>query len=414
METILSPDFASIRMEDYAYELPADRIANFPLEERDAARLLVWQQGQISHRVFRQLPELLTGQETMFFNNTKVLPARLYFRRETGAVIEVFLLHPLSPSLIISETMIAGAPVVWQCAIGNLKRWKDQEQLVTEMHINGQPLLFSAELADREKQQVRFSWNRPELRFVDLVMQAGETPLPPYIRREATEQDRHTYQTVYGKKEGAVAAPTAGLHFTDRVLANLDAKGVNRQELTLHVSAGTFKPIKVSHIPDHDMHEEQMIVSQANLRALLEAKKVVAVGTTSMRTVESLYWFGVRLLAGAPPEEFIVGKLEPYRYTNAQLPTRKQAFEAVLGFMQRLGKEEMVGETSIFIFPGYTFRVCDALVTNFHMPSTTLILLIAAFIGEDWRSVYQTALAEGYRFLSYGDSSLLFNPSAIS
>ncbi|MEH0155576.1 S-adenosylmethionine:tRNA ribosyltransferase-isomerase [Limibacter armeniacum] len=394
-----------IRLEDYFFELPTERIAKFPKEKRDESKLLYYQNGNIEHRIFKEVTDILTPDHQLFFNNTKVLPARLFFKKETGALIEIFLFNPVLPSADITSAMVAESGAVWSCTIGNLKRWKDTP-LVTELDVDGIPTIFTATLVDREKKLVKFEWNKPQFKFVDIVSAAGETPLPPYLKREATVEDRSTYQTVYSKKEGAVAAPTAGLHFTEEVIDTLKQKGVKTNELTLHVSAGTFKPISVDNVVEHDMHNEQVIVTKENLEALIESEKVAAVGTTSMRTLESLYWFGVRLMKDKDAK-FDIQKLEPYQQEGV-LPTRKESFTTILNIMNEKGLDELNGETSIFIMPGYQFKVVDTLITNFHLPSTTLVLLIAAFVGEDWRKIYNQALDNDYRFLSYGDSSILF------
>lgn len=400
------PDLPSIDIQDYNYELPEERIAKYPLPERDASKLLVWRQGEVSHRQFRQLPELLTGDEVLFFNNTKVIPARLFFRKEAGTLLETFLLSPVNPPLV-EQAMQATGTTTWSCAIGNLRRWKDGLVLHRTLKIEGREVFLQAHLADRRQQLVRYEWSEPHLPFVKIIEAAGVVPIPPYLNRQAEEADRNTYQTVYSKREGAVAAPTAGLHFTARVLdACLDA-GVRMEELTLHVSAGTFKPVTADNAVDHDMHVEQVAVSLKNVEALTAGRKIIAVGTTSMRTLESLYWFGVRLLSD-PDASFSIGQYEPYQ-SHGHLPDLATAAKLVLDYMTRNGITELHGHTQIYIVPGYRFRVCDALITNFHQPCSTLLLLVSAFVGGDaWRDIYRAALDNGYRFLSYGDSSMLW------
>ncbi|WP_044200901.1 S-adenosylmethionine:tRNA ribosyltransferase-isomerase [Flammeovirga sp. OC4] len=395
-----------IDLAEYQYELPTERIAKHPHSPRDESKLMLYKGGNIEHKIFKDIVNEFDDSYTLFFNNTKVLPARLYFKKETGAQIEVFLLNPVAPTKDISAAMLAESGTVWECAIGNFKRWKDQK-LEAAVEVEGKIEKLTVSHEDRTKRYVKFEWENADLKFVDIISAAGNTPLPPYIKREATEEDKDTYQTVYSKNEGAVAAPTAGLHFTEAVLKQLADKGVREEEVTLHVSAGTFKPISSDIVTDHDMHNEQIIVTKENIKALIHAKKVACVGTTSMRTLESTYWYGVRVLEDKNAS-FDVKKLEPYEKANQDLPSRKEAFQAVLDLMEERGVDTLSGETSIFIMPGYDFKVIDALVTNFHLPSTTLVLLIAAFIGEDWRKVYNAALDNDYRFLSYGDSSLLF------
>jgi S-adenosylmethionine:tRNA ribosyltransferase-isomerase len=396
-----------IPINEYRYNLPDERIARYPLAERDSAKLLLWQQGQIAHHQFRDLQHLLSGQETLFFNNTKVIPARMYFRKATGALIEVFLLSPTLPALV-EQAMRTRSEVHYECAIGNLKAWKEGTVLTRELHHGDQLFTLQLELLDRATMLVRFSWDDTGIAFAQIIEMAGEAPLPPYLQRAAEDSDKTRYQTVYSKKEGAVAAPTAGLHFTPELLTDLKQKGIHTEELTLHVSAGTFRPVKTENALDHDMHTEQVIVRRSNVEALLLNRPVVAVGTTSMRTLESIYWYGVLLLEQADAE-FEIDQYLPARYQNKPLPTLQEAAMAVLERLERNGQQELYGNTQIYIFPGYQFRVCDALITNFHQPGSTLMLLVAAFTGGDaWKTIYQTALEQDYRFLSFGDSSLLY------
>lgn len=398
-----------IDLSRYTYHLPHERIAQRPLDKRDSSKLLHYQNGRIAHHYFTDIVDLLDAEYTLFFNNTKVIPARLLFEKETGAVIEIFLLHPIAPTAVVSEAMLSTGSCVWQCVVGNLKRWKNEQNLSRTIIINGQKIEIKASIEDREALHIRLEWNTA-IPFVDIVEQLGVMPLPPYIKRKAEQDDSHTYQTVYSKAAGAVAAPTAGLHFTIEILEKLRQKGVQTNELTLHVGAGTFQPIKTenrSDVSKHTMHCEQIVINQNNLRALLQTSKVAAVGTTSMRTLESLYWYGVQVLL-QNNTTFFIEKLAPYQYENQELPSLKESCQAVLDFMERTNQIELIGETEIFILPTYEFKVCDVLITNFHMPETTLILLVAAFVGEDWKKIYESALANDYRFLSYGDSSILF------
>lgn len=400
------PPLSSIDMQDFNYGLPDGRIAKYPLAERDASKLLVWEQGEISHQQFRQVPDLLEGDKVLFFNNTKVIPARLFFRKEGGSLIETFLLSPLAPPSV-EQAMQATGSAAWSCAVGNLKRWKDELVLSRSLQIDGQEVTLKAHLENRKKQVVRYEWSEPQLPFVRIIEAAGIMPIPPYLNRQAEETDRTTYQTVYSKRQGAVAAPTAGLHFTPAVLDALSQRGTRREELTLHVSAGTFKPVTADNAVEHEMHVEQVAVSRKNVEALTTGRPVVAVGTTSMRTLESLYWFGVRLRTDPKPK-FNIGQYEPYRH-HGDLPDLTTAAQLILDFMDKNDLTELHGNTQIFIVPGYRFRVCDALITNFHQPSSTLLLLVSAFVGGDaWREIYDAALQNDYRFLSYGDSSLLW------
>ncbi len=395
-----------INLCDYQYHLPEERIARYGLPQRDQARLLVYHRGRIDHHRFSQLPHILPASATLFFNNTKVISARLYFQRKTGALIEIFLLNPATAGTSIYDTLSAKGRVTYQCTIGNLKKWKDGEILQTQLTVKGHNLILQARLADRSARVVEFSWDKREITFGDILDHTGHTPLPPYLKRPDEPQDKERYQTVYSKEPGAVAAPTAGLHFTETTLQALRNRGITMQELTLHVSAGTFQPIKVDDVSKHPMHREEVIISKDNIRALMEAPYPVAVGTTAMRTLESLYWYGV-LLHHKPGSRFHITKDLPYRLQEDNLPDLQQVCRLVLEEMQRQKVDKIQGTTEIFIYPGYQFQVCRGLVTNFHLPGSTLILLVAAFVGEDWRLIYESALQEGYRFLSFGDSSLL-------
>lgn len=400
-------DSPQIDLRDYEYTLPDERIAKFPLEKRDSSQVLHYQKGEIRHFHFYDIPELLPVDTLLVYNDTKVIPARLIFQRETGAKIEIFLLAPIAPTTVIPEIMLAKHPVTWETMIGNAKKWKDGEVLRGKVNVAGREVVLSAKLLDREMRQVEFSWNDTEVAFVDLVESSGEIPLPPYLNRKPEAEDRDRYQTVYSKKEGAVAAPTAGLHFTAAVFEQLRKKGVSEAQVTLHVSAGTFQSIKVDNVLEHPMHSEQIQITRATVESLLKNQgKTVAVGTTSVRTLESLYWFGVKLIEGKG-EEFFISKLFAYEHREKS-PSKVDALQAVLDLMERENQDSILGQTEIFVFPGYTFRMIEGLITNFHQPGSTLVLLIAAILGDHWRKVYQEALDKDYRFLSYGDSSLLW------
>ncbi len=400
-------EIPSIDLKAYEYTLPEERIAKFPLEKRDSSKLLEYKRGTIHHRHFFDLPDLLDADSLLVYNNTKVIPARLIFQRQTGARIEVFLLHPTAPSRIMSEIMTSKKPVIWETMIGNLKKWKEEEILQGIIQIDAKEVILNARLVSKELMQVEFSWNDAKIAFVDLVEACGETPLPPYLNRKAEENDKSRYQTVYSEKEGAVAAPTAGLHFTDEVFAALRKKGIQEAALTLHVSAGTFQPIKVQTVEEHPMHSEQLEIKRETIEKLLShSEKIVAVGTTSVRTLESMYWYGVQLIENRG-NRFEIEKLAPYA-KRTYLPNRKEALQAILKELDKSGSDTLFGTTSIFIFPGYKFQLVDGLITNFHQPGSTLVLLIAALVGADWKKIYQEALDSDYRFLSYGDSSLLW------
>ena len=400
-------EIQSIDLKEYQYTLPEDRIAKHPLEKRDHSKLLEYKNGILHHRHFFDLPALLDSDTLLVYNNTKVIPARLIFQRQTGARIEVFLLQPVAPSRVMSQIMASKKPVVWETMIGNVKKWKEGEELQGTVTVANRQVILTARLLNRALKQVEFSWSDEEIAFVDLVEACGETPLPPYLNRKAHEEDKSRYQTVYSEKEGAVAAPTAGLHFTEEIFSGLRKKGIQEAALTLHVSAGTFQPIKVETVEEHPMHSEQMEIKLETIEKLLKHEgKIVAVGTTSVRTLESMYWFGVQLLENRG-SIFHIEKLAPYARREF-LPTGKEALEAIVKEMNAKSVDSLLGTTEIFLFPGYRFQLVDGLITNFHQPGSTLILLIAALLGEDWKKVYQEALANNYRFLSYGDSSLLW------
>jgi S-adenosylmethionine:tRNA ribosyltransferase-isomerase len=403
-----------VLLSDFHYTLPEDKIAQSPLENRDESKLLFYQNGQISHKIFKEIPDLLPSESLLVFNDTKVIPARIYFEKESGAIIELFLLNPEQPSRIMPIIMQETTTCIWKCMIGNKKRWKTD--LEKTIFINNQEIILTAHLLDATENLVQLSWTG-NLAFVNVLEALGELPLPPYIRRKAVLDDQNRYQTVYSNQNGAVAAPTAGLHFTENVLQALTLKGIEQAFLTLHVSAGTFQPVKVENVLEHTMHQEQIVVTAATLQQLKQNmafsdKKVIAVGTTSLRTLESLYWLGVKLKYWEfPIEEFDwkIEKLYPYSHFSEMktLPTVLESVEILLETLTQLRLDQLIATTEIFIFPSYEFQVCQGLITNFHLPETTLMLLIAAFIGENWRQVYESALANEYRFLSYGDSSLL-------
>ena len=392
--------------------LPEDRIAKFPLEKRSDSKLLHYEDGRINHTIFKELPNLIPKNSLMVFNNTKVIPARLVFQKDSGSKIEIFLLKPYQPSPVIQEAMRSSGEVGWEAMIGKLKKWKEGEVLEREANVRGQKVTVKAVIENREKRTVKFSWNPAYIPFVSIVDALGEVPLPPYLNRKATEEDKPRYQTVYSKKEGAVAAPTAGLHFTDEILSQLTGKGVKTEYLTLHVGAGTFQPVSEEHVNEHPMHSEQVLITQSNLEKLIDHDgNLIAVGTTSMRSLESIYWYGVKLLKDAD-HQFFIPKLFPYKQTGP-LPTARESFKAILESMKDNKTNELTGDTEIFIMPGYEFKVCHGLITNFHQPGSTLILLVAAFTHGQWRAIYEEALSSDYRFLSYGDSNLLWNRKVV-
>lgn len=396
-------------LEKYNYELPDERIARFPVEPRDSSKLLIYKDLQISEDVFNKVNNHLPENTFLVFNNTKVIPARLFFQKTNGVVIEVFLLNPVEPSSVISQVMETTDTCTWACMIGNKKRFKEKvvgtyNIEVGTYHIHPENVELTAELVDSEKNYVKFSWNNSDLTFAEIVRFFGQIPLPPYLKRETEQKDYDTYQTVYSKNDGAVAAPTAGLHFTEQVFADLAQKGVKHDFVTLHVGAGTFQPIKVQNVVEHKMHCEQIVFDKSFIINLLEnVLFVIPIGTTSMRSLESLYWFGVKLLSGE--QTFFIEKLSPYNQTESF--TAEQSLKAIIDYMNENSLSQLVGETEIFIFPSYEFKICKGIITNFHQPDSTLILLVAALVGENWKKIYDYALENNFRFLSYGDSSLL-------
>ena len=397
-----------IKISDYNYTLPDERIAKFPLPVRDQSKLLVYRQGEISETHFTSLPDYLEPGSLMIFNNTKVIQARLHFRKETGALIEIFCLEPIQPhdyALNFQQTHHAA----WLCMIGNLKKWKEGS-LQKEMAVKGKSITLTATrgACHGTSHWVDFTWNNEEVTFADILEVFGELPIPPYLNRDTEESDKETYQTVYSKIKGSVAAPTAGLHFTERVLCALKEKGVDLEEVTLHVGAGTFKPVKSEVIEGHEMHTEYISVNKTTLEKLIAHQgEAVAVGTTSVRTLESLYYIGATLAQypEANEEQLHVKQWQPYE-THPDL-TAKEALQHILDYMKRNNLEALHTSTQIIIAPGYTYKIVKKIVTNFHQPQSTLLLLVSAFVKGDWHRIYDYALGHDFRFLSYGDSSLL-------
>lgn len=385
-----------IDIKAFHYDLPEDRIASFPAEPRDTSKLLKLEKGIISHHIFRDIADLLPKESMLVFNQTRVIQARLFLTKETGTRIEVLLLEPIFPSTEVVLTMGAQNSVVWECMIGNKKRWKEGEIIA----FNGVEFSW----ADRSRNHVRISWSDSRV-FAELLSELGKMPIPPYIKRESIEKDKEIYQTVYARNDGSVAAPTAGLHFTEYVLDQLHKKEIETEFITLHVGAGTFKPVSTENALEHEMHSEKMFFTKDNLINLMKHKgKIIPVGTTSMRSLESLYWFGAGLHYGKL-NNFHIPQYFPYEFDSAL--GFQDSIKEVLNYMSKNNLDNLQGLTSIYIVPGYQFRVCEGIITNFHQPASTLMLLVSALIGEQWREVYAAALENNYRFLSFGDSSLL-------
>lgn len=399
----------NIRIEDYQYILPDERIAKYPLEQRDASKLLVLKNGRITDRFFHQLHQELPAGSTLIFNNTKVIQARLFFQKETGAKIEIFILDPVEPAdyaLNFQQT----ERCQWKCMVGNLKKWKD-EILQLPVEIKGEVLTLKAENIEGagNGRIIEFSWNQPQFTFSEILEAAGNIPIPPYLHRESEAIDLERYQTVYSRFKGSVAAPTAGLHFTKDVFESLETKGIGTAELTLHVGAGTFQPVKTQTIGQHEMHTEHFAITRTFLEHLAKQQgPLVAVGTTSVRTLESLYQMALKVKKDPDiaPENLNIGQWDAYE--NDHSISRKAALELLIDYLDGKGWSQINASTQIIIAPGYQFEMIDVLMTNFHQPSSTLLLLISAFIGNNWKNVYQHALEHHYRFLSYGDSNLYF------
>lgn len=397
-----------IKINDYNYPLPEERIAKFPLPVRDQSKLLVYRKGEISETVFTSLPDHLESGSLMIFNNTKVIQARLHFRKETGALIEIFCLEPIQPNdyaLNFQQTQ----HTAWLCMIGNLKKWKEGS-LHKELTVKGKPLTLTATrgACHGTSHWVDFTWNNEEVTFADILEVFGELPIPPYLNRETQESDKETYQTVYSKIKGSVAAPTAGLHFTQRVLDSLAEKGIDLEEVTLHVGAGTFKPVKSEEIEGHEMHTEYISVNRRTIEKLLAHQgEAIAVGTTSVRTLESLYYIGSTICQhpDASQEELHVKQWQPYE--SASPLTTVEALQHILNYMEKHQLDTLHTSTQIIIAPGYEYKIVKKIITNFHQPQSTLLLLVSAFVKGNWKIIYDYALNHNFRFLSYGDSSLL-------
>ena len=400
---------SDIHIDQYNYTLPDDRIAKYPLPQRDQSKLLVYKNGEIADAAFYNLADFVPENSLMVFNNTKVIQARMHFYKDTGARIEIFCLEPHSPHdylLNFQQTACCS----WICLVGNLKKWKEGE-LSKTIQTGGKDVEIKAVRKEThgDAQIVEFRWDDASVSFSDILETAGELPIPPYLNRKTEERDKQTYQTLYSKIKGSVAAPTAGLHFTPEVFATLKEKGIATDEVTLHVGAGTFRPVKSETIGEHAMHSEFISVRKETIEHLLRhSGKVIAVGTTSVRTLESLYYLG-ELIGRNNTEHLHVEQWQPYEEGSNKL-TKQQALQNIIDHLDRNGLNTLLADTQIIIAPGYRFKIVDAIITNFHQPQSTLLLLVSAFTGGNrWKDIYDHALDNDYRFLSYGDSSILFN-----
>ena len=398
-----------IQLADYTYSLPNERIATLPLPKRDDSKLLVYKSGRTEDDHFYNLPKHLPPNSLLILNSTKVIEARLLFQKQSGGVIEIFCLEPHGQSM--EEALQQTASGQWRCLIGGASKWKPgavlEKEIVTEERTVKLQARYLSKIEDGFV--VQFDWTPADVHFVQVLHAAGAIPLPPYIKRSAAAVDADRYQTIFGKHEGSVAAPTAALHFTEDVFAALRQKDIATEFITLNVGAGTFKPVKAETIAGHQMHGEDFTVTRTALEKIIEGEKIVAVGTTSLRTLESIYWLGLKLLNGLVKDDWVLEQWEAY-HLPADTDYKKR-LAAVINWMEERGLGQLYCRTSLLIVPGYRFNIPQGLVTNFHQPGSTLLLLVAAFVGDDWKRLYQHALDNDYRFLSYGDSSYLERPS---
>ena len=402
---------SQLQIKDFSYQLPNDRIAKYPLAERDMSKLLIYENQTITEDIYRNIGNHLEKESLLLFNNTLVIEARILFEKSAGSTIEVFCLEPAA-DLELTQAMMSKSTVQWNCLVGGASKWK-QEFL--EKKICTAEIEFNLRAKQIKKKTdsfvVEFSWDNSEITFAEVLHHAGILPLPPYLQRKTEPVDYERYQTVYARNQGSVAAPTAGLHFTKSLLNQLKQKGITQEYVTLHVGAGTFKPVKSNSMQEHEMHKEWILVHRSAIETLLQSlqKNIIPVGTTSLRTLETLYWMGVKALVkpDASLQELEIKQWDAYDL-EMQTTSTQQAFEALLNWLQKHNLHELICYTQILIAPGYKIRVANALISNFHQPNSTLLLLVAAFIGDAWRKVYDYALTHDFRFLSYGDGCLLW------
>ncbi len=401
-----------LAIKDFNYHLPDNRIAKYPIEERDQSKLLIYQHKSINSDIYQHLSSHLPENSLLIFNNTKVVEARILFQKTTGGIIELFCLEPDDRYPDITSAMLQKGKVYWKCLVGGAKKWKEK-RIIKSIWFAGKQFDLSAERIEQKSDYylIEFCWADASLSFAEILPIVGLIPLPPYLNRSAEKSDVDRYQTIYAKYDGSVAAPTAGLHFTESVFGQLDAKQITRDFVTLHVGAGTFKPVKAEKIEDHEMHAEYIEVTIQLIQKILKSISltIIPVGTTSMRTIESLYWLGVKIILNPRIElsELIINQWEPYNI-DAKGISAIDALSELINWMQKNRSNQIITKTQIIIAPGYQFKIADALITNFHQPQSTLLLLVAALIGDDWKRVYQYAIDNEFRFLSYGDGCLLW------
>jgi len=411
MEDNIAQSIRGINIAEYNYPLPPERIAWYPADKRDGSKLLISTPDAISQSRFSNIDNFLPDNTLLVFNETRVVQARMVFHKSSGARIEIFCLEPLHPVTEVQTAFAQHSPVIWKCLVGNSRRWKSGP-LETTIPVNGKEITVTAIRTAQHDghSEVEFHWDDEQIIFANVMEQIGATPLPPYIQREAEENDKDRYQTVYARNNGSVAAPTAGLHFTDEILEQLKKKGVRQEKVTLHVGAGTFKPVSSETIGSHEMHTEQVMISRTTIEAIKNAnnRTIIPVGTTTARTLESMFWYGAKLHLGVTDSQYLeVEQWDPYNEAYNKVST-EESLHAVLKMMKAQKMEYLKGETSLLIAPGYKWQFADALITNFHQPKSTLLLLVSSFIGERWKSAYDYALKNDFRFLSFGDSCLFF------
>jgi S-adenosylmethionine:tRNA ribosyltransferase-isomerase len=405
-------DPKNISISRFDYRLPENKIAKYPLPERDASKLLVYKKGEISSDVFKNISDHLPNGSLIIFNNTKVIGARIKFLKETGGVIEIFCLEPDARYADITSAMHQTKSVYWKCLVGGASKWRHGQILKKEIIANNKLIILSASFAEKLSDCfiIQFSWSPDNLSFAEGIHHFGITPLPPYIKREVEKSDDERYQTIYATHDGSVAAPTAGLHFTDDVFKKLSEKNIVKDFVTLHVGSGTFKPVKTETLSDHEMHAEFIEVNQTTINAIINnlERNIIAVGTTSLRTVESLYWLGLKtiLFSEIDLENLTVAQWDAYELSSENI-SAKESLRSLLKWMKENNLTKIITKTQLLIAPSYQFRIVKILITNFHQPRSTLLLLIAAFVGDDWKKIYEYALQNDFRFLSYGDSCLL-------
>jgi len=401
----------SIKIDDYNYSLPEERIAKYPLAERSSSKLLIYKKGTITEDIYRNVATHLPENALIIFNNTKVIEARLLFQKNTGGIIEVFCLEPANIYADVTTAMTQQRSVLWKCLIGGASKWKHgtivQKQIATKEGL----ISLKAEIKERlaESFIIQLSWDPPTYTFAEILHFAGAIPLPPYLKRDAEAADRERYQTIYAQENGSVAAPTAGLHFTKQIFQDLAKKHIKTDFVTLHVGAGTFKPVKTNTIAEHEMHSEWIEVDIETIESILESEKVIAVGTTSLRTLETLYWLGVKASSSAKNQALLkleLGQWEAYEFV--QELSKKEALNSLLNYMKAQKLSKLVTKTQLLIAPGYQLRIADMIITNFHQPRSTLLLLVAAIAGKDWKKIYDYAMENNFRFLSYGDGCLIY------